>query len=105
MSRRPSVEYITPNDAPPYAVRKCIGGLEPIQIVGVDGFSILATVHKRKGYEEIAAKFAAAPELLDACRNALQIIEQLIPEESARGVAEVVIFQLATVIAKAEVRL
>lgn len=43
----------------------------------------------------------AAPDLLAACDNAVQIIEQLIPEPSARGVAEVVLFQLRAAIAKA----
>lgn len=44
---------------------------------------------------------AAAPDLLDACHNAVQIIEQLIPEPSARGVADVVLSQLRAAIAKA----
>lgn len=45
---------------------------------------------------------AAAPKLLAACENAVQIIEQLIPEPSARGVADVVLHQLRAAIAEAK---
>lgn len=48
-----------------------------------------------------ACLIAAAPELFDACNMAIQIIEQLIPEPSARGVADVVLTQLRAAIAKA----
>lgn len=41
-------------------------------------------------------------ELFDACNNAIQVIEQLVPEESARGVANLVMFQLRAAIAKAQ---
>lgn len=43
----------------------------------------------------------AAPDLLAACDSAVQIIEQLIPEPSARGVADVVLFILRAAILKA----
>lgn len=49
-----------------------------------------------------AHKLACYDELVAACNNLVQIVEQLIPEESARGVANVVLFQARTAIAKAK---
>lgn len=45
-----------------------------------------------------ARLIAAAPDLLAACEAGVQTIEQLIPEPSARGVADVVLFQLRAAI-------
>ena len=45
---------------------------------------------------------SANAELLDACRTLVSIVEQLIPEESVRGVADVVLTQGRDAIAKAE---
>ncbi len=44
-------------------------------------------------------------ELLAACHTLVSIVEQLIPEESARGVADVVLAQGRYAIAKAEATL
>jgi len=49
-----------------------------------------------------ARLIAAAPDMLAACDSAIQIIEQLIPEPSARGIADVVLVQIRRAIAKAE---
>lgn len=49
-----------------------------------------------------APLICAAPDLLAACESAIQIIEQLIPEPSARGVAGVVLFQLRVAVAIAK---
>ena len=48
-----------------------------------------------------AMVFTATPELLDACCTLVSIVEQLIPEESVRGVADVVLAQGRYAIAKA----
>jgi len=48
-----------------------------------------------------ARLIAAAPELLEACRTLVSVVEQLIPEESVRGVADVVLYQGRAAIAKA----
>lgn len=48
-----------------------------------------------------ARLIAAAPELLEACSTLVQVIEQLVPEPSVRGVADVVLFQARAAIAKA----
>jgi len=52
-----------------WTTRKMNGGLEPIHIVARDGTTIIATVHKDEGYEDDAAKMAAAPELYEALRE------------------------------------
>lgn len=49
-----------------------------------------------------ARLISAAPDLLAACEGAVQIIEQLIPEPSVRGVADVVLHQLRAAIAAAK---
>ena len=43
----------------------------------------------------------AAPEMLAALETGVNVIEQLIPEPSARGVADVVLAQMRAAIAKA----
>lgn len=43
---------------------------------------------------------AETKELVEACGSAVQTIEQLIPEESVRGVANLVLFQLRSALAK-----
>jgi len=40
-------------------------------------------------------------DLLESCKRLIDVIEQLIPEKSARGVADVVLFYARDVIAKA----
>lgn len=59
-----------------FVARKMRGGLEPIHIVddnGSEGYDplvdIIATVHRRQGYEALAKQFAAAPDLLAALRE------------------------------------
>jgi hypothetical protein len=62
------VETFTPDARPPYSASKMLGGLEPVSILARDDTTIIATVHRRPGYEGIAALFAAAPEMLEALR-------------------------------------
>lgn len=57
----------------------------------------LACVNACKGINPDAVR-----ELLDACKTLTSVIEQLIPEPSARGVADVVLAQARAAIAKAE---
>ncbi len=52
--------------------------------------------------KRVAHAIAAAPDLLEACKAMTQVVEQLIPEPSARGVADVVLFSARAAIAKAE---
>lgn len=49
-----------------------------------------------------ADMIAAAPDLLAACYNLVSVVEQLIPEPSVRGVADVVLSQAWAAIAKAK---
>ena len=69
--------------------------------------AILGTAAKtnRLTYEEVSANarlWAGAGALLAACENLISVIEQLIPEPSARGVADVVLAQARDAIAKVE---
>ena len=60
--------------------------------------------HEIKSEKEVIANarlIAAAPDLLEACLRLVDVIEQLIPEQSARGVADVVLAQARAAIAKA----
>lgn len=54
------------------------------------------------GTEGEIRQLAASDDLLAAVRSLVQIVEQLIPEPSARGVADVVLFQGRAAIARAE---
>lgn len=77
----------------PEAFEPYLAGSNANEIKIITGQNASVTVSAREA--------AASPELLEACNNAVQIIEQLIPEESARGVADVVLHQLRAAIAKA----
>lgn len=72
---------------------KSAGAFVPEESLNFHGFTLLKNPD--------ACLIAAAPELFDACNMAIQVIEQLIPEPSARGVADVVLAQLRAAIAKA----
>lgn len=51
--------------------------------------------------DPIHVKADAGPALYGALENAVQVIEQLVPEPSARGVADVVLFQARAALASA----
>lgn len=55
----------------PFTAERLSAG-SSIHIYGRDGYSIIATVHVRPGYEDIAAKMAAAEELFDAGELAMK---------------------------------
>lgn len=57
-------------------------------------------VRSRRNF--IIAAANSHDDLLAACENLISVIEQLIPEPSARGVADVVLFQARAAVAKAK---
>lgn len=61
----------------------------------VRGLQHVAAVYDTR---KVADRMAASDALLAACEAGVQTIEQLIPEPSARGVADVVLFQLRAAI-------
>ncbi len=85
-------------------IHEGVGGCDYIQILA-GSWDIVHNKHSARDWEEEKANarlIAASPELLEACRNLVSIVEQLIPDESVRGVADVVLAQGRAAIAKAE---
>lgn len=80
---------------------KCVGwnvfGRLPGEYADQDELVIVASFCT----EPNAALIAAAPDLYDALTTAVQVIEQLIPEPSARGVADVVLAQARSALSRA----
>jgi len=58
---------LTSDASRPFKIQAPAEGEHPLYIVGRDGFSIIATVHR--GGRELATLFAAAPELADAAEE------------------------------------
>lgn len=62
----------------------------------------IAEVAASGAVEELVELRAQKEELLQSLRGLVHVVEQLIPEPSARGIAEVVLFGARAAIAKAE---
>lgn len=59
------------------------------------------TPYTDEAVDRLGSIIDAAPDLLEACLRLIDVTEQLIPEQSARGVADVVLAQARAAIAKA----